>query len=45
MGSLTEAEWWTLYAKPYLAAEIAAGNLNAMKLRECSLHIWPRGLH
>jgi hypothetical protein len=42
---MTEAEWWQWYVKPYLAAEIVARNLDALKLMECSLHIWPRGLH
>jgi hypothetical protein len=40
MGSLTEAEWWAWYVKPYLSAEIAARNLTAMKLSGSSLHIW-----
>jgi hypothetical protein len=40
MVSMTESEWWTWYAKPYLAAELAAGNLDSLNLRKSSLHIW-----
>jgi hypothetical protein len=39
---MTESEWWQWYAKPHLAAEIAAKRLDALNLRESSLHIWPR---
>jgi hypothetical protein len=40
VGSMTESEWWQWYAKPYLAAELAAGNLDSLNLRRNSLHIW-----